>query len=684
MNEEKESMVYQARPFRLSSLQSIIVKSIAVVAAVILVYFQDLQLIFADALYSEATSYILLVPVLCAYVFYRKRNMLIAAAQDENRPHLGIAKYASQLIGALLAIAAIMVYLFGSQTFVPLQYHLASLPIFAAGLVLVLFNPQTLRQAIYPIAFTAFLTPPPADLLNATGSTLSIASTEASNAMLNLIGIRSTISYSFGSPAIDIIGAGNTPTSFAIDVACSGMYSLIGFAVFAVFVAYIVRDKMWKKLTILAIGFPLIYLLNIIRITSIVLIGYQWGSELALNAFHLMGGTVLVFLGTLALLVLSEKALKTQIFSKKKPRVACRDCGLSDKARYCFSCGRIRRRGAKLRPVDIARIAAIIALAALIAYLQNPVYAMTRSPSQIMVQTPSGEQGDVRLLPQFQGYDLAFAYRDTNFEQASGQDFSLVYIYYPQSQSNITVRVAVEIAKTSVQLHMWENCLITAPLERGSIVPITQLDLRDISILENPTIKARYFAFYDKDANLTQVVLYWYESSLFEMGNSTQQRQVKTSIIAYADSPDEVSGIEAQILPFARDIAAYWEPIKTWGAMDAISQNGLTLSATTITLIAALSVFFELQTLIHRKNNLRVYEKLPEKDRRFIDALRSSGERRDLTIEDAALAMQKIDGEPTDRERLRQKLGELESLGLLQDRILNKQDEPIQGWRVQI
>lgn len=39
-----------------------------------------------------------------------------------------------------------LLYWHGSYTFTPLEYHILTLPIFAAGLTLILFNPQTLRQ----------------------------------------------------------------------------------------------------------------------------------------------------------------------------------------------------------------------------------------------------------------------------------------------------------------------------------------------------------------------------------------------------------------------------------------------------------------------------------------------------------------------------------------------------------
>lgn len=49
-------------------------KLLTLTAAVIAVYFQDLSMIFNDALYSEATNYILAIPLLLAYLVYRKSS----------------------------------------------------------------------------------------------------------------------------------------------------------------------------------------------------------------------------------------------------------------------------------------------------------------------------------------------------------------------------------------------------------------------------------------------------------------------------------------------------------------------------------------------------------------------------------------------------------------------------------
>ena len=52
------------------------VKITAIAAFTIVLFTQDLTIIFNDALQSETTSHILVVPFLFGYIIYRKRKMI--------------------------------------------------------------------------------------------------------------------------------------------------------------------------------------------------------------------------------------------------------------------------------------------------------------------------------------------------------------------------------------------------------------------------------------------------------------------------------------------------------------------------------------------------------------------------------------------------------------------------------
>jgi len=219
----------------------------------------------------------------------------------------------------------------------------------------------------------------------------------------------------------------------------------------------------------------------------------------------------------------------------------------------------------KLTKSDIAKIGSIAIIIGLLLSIQAPVFALTEGPAEILVQTPSGLQPNTQILPlpQISGYNLSYVYRDTNFEKLSGEDASLVYAYGSTDTAKPTVWVAVELAATTGPLHCWETCLINYPLSQGTQPKVTQLDLTDIQTQANPPIVGRYFAFQYHSTNQTQVVLYWYETATFTVNNQTQQKQVKLSLVIYPKSTSDVPASESLLLPIAKEINDYWQPIKT-------------------------------------------------------------------------------------------------------------------------
>ena len=656
-------------------------KFAVIVAVVVAFYLQDLNLVFSNAISDEATYHILAIPFLFGYLLYRKRKMVSASLkQDSPNISSALAKNLTAIVGVLLCATAILAYWFGSYTFTPIEYHMLTLPVLTAGLILILFNGQTLKQLIFPIAFLLFLTPPPTEILYSVGSTLSDLSAHASNAIANVFGIASTISAQYGSPIITITRANETILNFSVDVACSGVYSLIGFVIFAVFIAYVSRGKFWTKPIILLFGIPLIIALNILRITTILAIGNSFGDDLALQVFHAFGATVLMFIGTMILLVTTEKFIK-----KPKPQQPCLTCTPTPTQEFCPTCGKIGRLPkTKLHKADLAKIASIAIVIALLLSIQAPVFALTEGPAQILVQTPSGLQPNTQSLPlpQIAGYNLSYVYRDTSFEKLSGEDASLVYAYGSTEPNKPTIWVAVELAQTTGPLHRWETCLINYPISQGLQPKVSQLDLTDIQTQANPPIVGRYFAFQYRSTNQTQVVLYWYETATFTVNNQTQQKQVKISLVTYPKSTEQVKQHEALLLPIAKAVNDYWEPIKTWTTIAlTISQNGLALSAISIALLIALLFYKAFLDFQEKTSLLTLYNKLPTQKQQLIKAVANAKKQGNPTTQGIAKELNKLTDYPTDIDQLQADLKEAERIGLIDRALINGEDKPVYAWR---
>ena len=665
---------------------SLAVKIAALLLPPIALFSQDLIVIFSDALQSETTSHLLAVPLIFCYLIYRKRKMLRATiAMESNEPKE--TRHIPLTCGILLSATAILLYWYGSYTFTPVEYHMFALPIFVAGLTLILFNTQTLRQLVFPIAFLIFLMPPPSEILYAVGSTLSVISAEASNAIVNAFGMPSTITAEYGNPTITITRPDGTLLNFTVDIACSGIYGLIGFLIFAVFIVYIIRDKLWKRLTLLILGIPLIYILNIFRITMILAIGYYCGEQLALQIFHLLGGWLLIFLGTLLLLAISEKIFKTQIFARSIEKCSHTSASLLTIESFCLECGRILKpANTKIRKTDIAKIVAIAASIILLVSIQAPVFALAQTFPIVIIDTPLGQQVSTEILPQISEYDLYFWERDTQFEAKAKQDMSLVYLYEPLNESKEYVWVTIEIASTSSSLHRWETCLMTWPLSKGYQPKVNQIELRDVQLIQNPPIIGRYFVFQYKDTGLTQTVLYWYENAVFTVNSTSQQKYVKISVIAYPETLEELPEIESQMMFVATEIVNYWQPIKLWSQVTMIiSQNGATLAAITSAMVTALIGIYILEDKKQAKVNAKAYQKLSGINQQTVDSVREAESRRlTPTLNNIASTYNEMERKSIRKKQLLRRLLEIEKIGIIKHMIANQNDEPILIWKTKM
>ncbi|MDH5770262.1 MAG: exosortase/archaeosortase family protein, partial [Candidatus Bathyarchaeota archaeon] len=156
------------------------IKGSALILVTLAVYFQDLTIIANEAIQSDLTSYILVIPFLLAYLLYRKRKMLRATIPFETTNPNRKPTYTREIVGLLLCLTAFLLYWHGSYTFYPLEYHMISLPLFIAGLVLIIFNTKTLRVLAFPIAFLLLLTPPPTEIVSIAGAGVATLNSEIS------------------------------------------------------------------------------------------------------------------------------------------------------------------------------------------------------------------------------------------------------------------------------------------------------------------------------------------------------------------------------------------------------------------------------------------------------------------------------------------------------------------------
>jgi hypothetical protein len=350
---------------------------------------------------------------------------------------------------------------------------------------------------------------------------------------------------------------------------------------------------------------------------------------------------------------------------------------------FCQACGRLTSPGKiELHKTDIAKIAAIALAIGLMISMQAPAFALTNAGSMTIVTTASGEQVSTNILPQTPSYTLSFSFRDTDFEKKAKQDMSLIYLYAPNDRTKYPIWCGIEIASTRGSLHNWELCLITWAIAHGQQPKATQIQLKDIQLTQNPPIISRYFVYRDNSNNLTEAVLYWFETSTFTINQTSQQKQVKISLIAYPESLDDLPKIEKQFLTLATAISSYWQPIKTWSQITIlISQNGADLATITAATVIAITILYHLQTMRRKKANTTAYEKLSKPNKMIVETVHITEKRTQPTLNNIKTTYEETAKQTINKEELQQRLQQLEETGIVENSIANSQDEPTQTWK---
>ena len=662
---------------------SILIKSIILLFIPFMLYLQDLIIIANEALNSELSTHIVALPFILSYILYRVRYVFTASTVErpKNSSILNFIRI-DTILGILLCTIAYLIRWYGSLSFIPLEYHLVSLPIFVAGLILIIFNIQTLRTLIFPVVFLLFIIPPPIESALRIGAFLSIESSNAAFQILRVIGLPVNLLFEFGTPVLSLISASGSPISFVIDTACSGLYSQIGLVVFSTFSAYISKGSLARKIAVFSIGIPVIYGLNIVRISLIVIIGYFVGYEQALTIFHLFSGWVLLFIGTLIILYVAEKIFKISLF--RSPLESCNHETLENNGKNCLECGKILEINLqKLNKMDLFKIISIILVTFFLLSIQVPVFSLTSGYSGVLNNSTSNVESIKNVLPEIEGYQLQFVYRDRDFERVSGQNASLMFKYTTGTGTDPTVWAGLEISPIKSNLHPWEVCLISWP-ERYDEGPLVEkVALRDIHLIENPPLSARYFSFINKDSNITQVILYWYAQSVFHTTKGPIQMWSKISVIEYTDIPEYYRIVERDILPVAHAIADYWHPISTWSGIGVeLAENVPILLVLTIFMIISVTIYGIYLNIAGKKKSRILYNDIEDyEDRNVLHVLKSTENVR-MKINEISAKYKDITGNEIDLDILNSKLKKAEEIGIIKVLYLNEYDRPYKSYKL--
>ena len=162
-----------------------------------------------------------------------------------------------------------------------------------SGLVLYFLGKDVIRTLLFPISFLVFAIPFP--FLVEVAYILQSLSVHSSTLIIEALGIPVTM---LGAE-IHLQNA-----SFSIGLPCSGINTLISLLALTAIFIYVLKCPFYKKAALFCISIPIAIGANILRITSILLIAHQYGSDAAMKFFHdfsnpflfVIAFTVLIFI----------------------------------------------------------------------------------------------------------------------------------------------------------------------------------------------------------------------------------------------------------------------------------------------------------------------------------------------------------------------------------------------------
>jgi len=664
-----------------------IFSAILILLLVFIVYGQDLEILLNEALHSEALSHVLLMPFFAGFLLYLKRDMVKASLALEKLQKKTKTQYLDEAVGIALCLIAFLLYWYGSHTFYPLEYHLLSLPIFIMGVTLILFNLKTLTTLFLPILFLLFMIPPPTQFLYTIGGTMANFNTEASYTLLKTLGLPVTLTSSYGPPTIALVTPAGQPLSFTIDLPCSGIYSLIAFTMFAAFLALITSAPTLKKAGIFILGFFVFEILNIIRITTIVSIGYWLGEEIAMIVFHTVAGLLLIFIGMLLILLIAEKILKIQVYPTPQKQPPCPKCKKTiAPENFCLNCGKfLNKLHTEISNKFWAKLLLLLLSCSIITIsIHAPTFAI--APEAIGVT--SGWENATNIFPQTitadqnVNYTLRFLYRDENYEKIAHQDASLMYAYFPTNTSTATVYVDLGVANSISNLHSWEVCLITWQTAQGKYPLVSVLDSRDIQLLEDIPIIARYLVF-EHPQNYTQVTLYWYEKATFNTGITVEQKYVRISLIILTRNSTNIQQLEQELLTIGQTIASYWEPLKTQSLISLGVPAQQILLVLSIAFIAFTKTAQQSNEWRKKTNNQKIFNSFASPNEKLIlqTLLELAQKKKTMETREINAAIKKNQKKPMNHTKLLETLNNLEEYGFIKKDIVSIKNRPRLIWK---
>ncbi|MGI6296554.1 MAG: exosortase/archaeosortase family protein [Armatimonadota bacterium] len=230
----------------------------------VLMYLPTFQYLWEK--WQQDTQYSLayLVPFVCGYFVWKKWSEAKKLSRDPSR------------WGLVIIVVAIILHLTGVILDVSGPSALSIILLILGGCIY--FHGFALVKLMaFPLAYMIFMIPVPGGVLDRLGLPMQIMASTATASLLSLTGL-------------EVVRAGIQLSvdgfSFEVAQACSGMSSLVALVGVTAVFAYITNLPPKLKWVLFFLALPIALIANIVRITSIALVGSYWNWEIALRIYH--------------------------------------------------------------------------------------------------------------------------------------------------------------------------------------------------------------------------------------------------------------------------------------------------------------------------------------------------------------------------------------------------------------
>jgi exosortase len=202
------------------------------------------------------------------------------------------------------AIGLLLVGTLGAELFI----SRCSLLFLFGGMILFFAGWKMLRAVAFPLAFLVLMIPLPALIYNQLTFPLQLLASRLASDSLELL-------------AIPVLREGNVLVlpNYSLEVveACSGIRSLMSLVALAVAYGYFVEQRLWARITLVALMLPIAVASNALRVVGAGVVTYFWGPQYAEGFFHFFQGW-LIFVSAVACMLLSHSFLSRLAPSRKE------------------------------------------------------------------------------------------------------------------------------------------------------------------------------------------------------------------------------------------------------------------------------------------------------------------------------------------------------------------------------